>query len=115
MILKSMLQSGHFFEDFSVFIPIFAGVLTGGFHVLIHLTAFNWLKVNKMGSFEGWLLGTSAVRILLTVSIILAFSIYFKSIAWLYILSVIGSYAMFLVLKIRYLQRNLDHNTIPNA
>lgn len=115
MILKSILQLSHFFKDFSVFIPIFAGVLTGGFHVLVHLTAYNWLRLNKMVSFEGWLLGTSAVRIFLTVSIIVAFSIYFKNIAWLYILSVVGSYAMFLVLKIRYLKRNLDHNTLPNA
>lgn len=110
-----MSESALFFTDFSVFIPIFAGVLTGGQHVALNLIAFKWLRSKDMKIFNKWLLRISLFRFAFTLVLIVVSARYFNEEAWVFILSVCLSYSFFLVLEIRQLKRNLDHNSLPNV
>lgn len=115
MILKSIMESGLFFTDFSVFIPIFAGVLTGAFHITIFLITFGWLRKRNMKNFGKWLLRSSVFRFLVTVTMIIALARFFEERALIYIITVVISYSTFLAIEIRQLKQTLDHNSLPNG
>jgi len=104
-----------FFTDFSVFIPIFAGVLISGLITLLHYTYYIRVLKNKKEGFTRSLFFITTLRMLLIVlSIVGCFRLYREQLL-AFTLSILISYVVFSLLEINITKNYLDQKSLPNV
>lgn len=104
-----------FFTDFSVFIPIFAGVLISGLLTLAHY--FYYLRVlssKKTGFFRSLFFITALRMLLIVLAIGVCFRFY-KDQLIAFTLSTLISYIVFSLYEIIITNNQLDQKSLPNA
>jgi len=104
-----------FITDFSVFIPIFAGVLISGIITLLHYTYYVRVLKNKKEGFTRSLFFITIFRMLLIVlSIVACFRLYREQLL-AFTLSILFSYVVFKLLEITITKNHLDQKSISNV
>lgn len=104
-----------FITDFSVFIPIFAGVLISGLLTLLHFYYYVHVLRKKKTGFIRSLFFITTLRMLLIVLSIVACFRFFREQLLAFTLSILISYIVFSLFEIIFTNNQLDQKSLPNV
>lgn len=105
----------YFITDFSVFIPIFAGVLISGLLTFFHFMYYVRVLRQKKSGFIRSLFFITALRMLLIVLSIVACFRLFREQLIAFTLSILISYIAFSLYEIIITNNQLDQKSLPNV
>lgn len=104
-----------FITDFSVFIPIFAGVLISGLLTYFHFMYYvHVLKQKKLGFVRSLFFITALRMLLIVLSIVVCFRLFREQLV-AFTLSTLISYIAFSLYEIIITNNQLDQKSLPNV